>query len=326
MALFIVSGAPGWAADVRETKSQETDTRSQFGETDFAHPKGVLFDLVASNDTDGFRRNIVRAGAMVQHNSIYDFIAVGASTNNFSQGDWSKRVNSAVAMIRKVDRKTGEGLFARGAVVVNGEKPVLLGEAVWNKRFSASTGAEFIASRDAIESRAALDQGTLANYFAVSLDHAVTDRLTVIGMPTYRRFSDGNEQPGLRGFIIYGIAPEHGLSLSLKARAYESTQDGGGAYFSPDRYERAEIGLRLRRSFGDWRVFATADVGRERIDRDIEKPTNQLALTATRAYSNGTSVGIQLVRSHATSDSTFDVSAAGHYVWRMARVYLAIPM
>jgi hypothetical protein len=185
---------------------------------------------------------------------------------------------------------------------------------------------ELIANRDAVETMAALGRAIMANFLAASFDHAVTERLTVIGMPTYRRFSDGNEQTGFRAWAIYGLLPEHGVSAQLKVRGYESTQNGGGAYFSPDRYERAEIGLRLRRAFGDWRVFATADVGRERIDRDIEKPTVQAALTAQRNFANNAGLGVQFAYYRASdSANNLNVNRSDHYAWRMARVYFTVP-
>jgi hypothetical protein len=234
-------------------------------------------------------------------------------------------VSSLGGAIRKVDRATAEGYYAIAGIALNGDRTEWRGEGAWNIRFSKSTGAELIANRDFVESIEGLERSIMANFLAVSVDHALTERLTVIGMPTYRWFSDGNEQPGLRAWLIYGLLPEQGLSVELKARGYESSQNGNGAYFSPDRYERAEIGLRLRRSFGDWRVFATANAGKERIDRDTEKPTGSFVLSGQRNFANG--AGLRMEFSYyRSSDSANNTAAADRYTWRWLRIVLAIPL
>jgi hypothetical protein len=322
--LLAFAAALAWATDAPSRQPSEDSTLARVGEDDALSLHGVGVDLVATRDSDSFERNIVRAGAMVRYESVYDFVAVGASTNEFRQGDWSLRVNSLVVNMRKVNRATAEGFNLRAAVAFKGDHTELHGEGSWNMRFSESTGVELIANRDAVETRKALSGGTMASFAAASFDHAFSERLTAIVMPTYRHFTDGNDQPGLRGWLIYVLAPEQGLSVNLKARAYQSSQDGGGAYFSPEHYERAEIGLRLRRSMGDWRVFATADLGRERINRDVEKPTSQFVLTAERIIARNLGVGLQF-NYYRASDSANNTGGSDQYAWRMARVYFTIP-
>lgn len=322
--LVALAAAGAWAADVAQMRPGVESTPQPYDESEDLYFGGAGADLVATRDTDKFERNIARVLAMVRYESIYDFIALGAGSDEFRQGNQSLRVNSLLAVMRKVNRATAEGFSVRGAVAFNGDQKEFLGEGIWNIRLAESTGIELIANRDAVETFRALQEGIMANFFAVSVDHAVTERLTVIGMPTYRRFSDGNEQTGVRAWVIYGLLPEHGLSLQLRVRGFESTQSGNGAYFSPDRYERAEIGLRLRRAVGDWRVFATAEIGQERIDRDVENPTWQFALTAQRNIAGNASLGLQFAYYRA-SDSTNNTTVSDSYAWRMARVYFTIP-
>jgi hypothetical protein len=312
------------AGDAEDRLPADTRTPASFGDADELWLQGVAAGLAATRDSDKFERNITRVGAMVHYESSYDFIALGASSNLFRQNDWSRRVNSLVASLRKVDRATAEGITVRAALASSGDRTELHGEADWNIRFSKNAGVELIANRDFVETRQALTNGTMASFLGASFDYAATERLTLIGMPTYRRFTDGNEQLGLRGWLIYGLIPEQGLSVQAKARAYHSSQDGGGAYFSPEDYARAEIGLRLRRAVGDWRVYATADLGRERINRDIDKPTSGLALTAQRHFSNNAGLGWQLAYFRA-SDSASNTGGSDRYAWRLARAFVTIP-
>lgn len=319
--LMALLAANAWAAKspaVAGEDHQEThDDVEQF-------LQGAAVDLVATRDTDKFDRNITRLGTMAHYKSRNDFIAVGASSNLFSQGDWSLRVNSLVTQYRKVNPATAEGINARAAIAFHNGKQEFHGEAGWNIRFNESTGVELIANRDAIETEQALKNSIMANFFATSFDHALSEQLTVIGMPTYRSFSDGNEQVGLRGWLIYNFAPEYGLGMQVKGMGYGSSQNGDGNYFSPDNYERAEIGLRMRRAMGNWRVYATADIGKERIDRDIVKPTGQFVLSAQRNFANNLGLGVQLARYRAT-DTSSSVDSSETYAWNMARVYFTIP-
>lgn len=310
--------------DVAEKRPTNTQAPDLIDESEHFAVHGLIADRVSNSDTDKFKRDTTRVGAMVHYASPYEFIAIGASRNEFRQGNWSAGVNSLVLAGRSINRRTGEGYTGRLAATTNTEKINWHGEGTWNVRFSERTGAELIGSRDAVETVGALKEGILSNFLAVSVDHALTDRLTVIGMPTYQRFTDSNSRRGWRGWGIYNLLPDYGISVEIKAQAYDSSGSSNGLYFNPEHYERKEAGLRMRRSIGQWRVFATADFGRERIDRDIEKPTRIFALAAQRSFANNVTAGVQYSYYQASSSGT-EISSSDDYTWRMARIYLAIP-
>jgi hypothetical protein len=272
--------------------------------------RGLIMDGLLTRDTDDFERDIARVAAAIHYENIYEFVSVLGSVDRFRQREWSARVNSIGLAARKVNRRTAAGYFVRAAIADAPAKLQLHGEATWNIRFSDRAGVELIANRDALETIEAL--------------HAASDRWTLIGMPTYRKFSDGNTQTGARGWIIYGVAPESGLSVNLRARAYDSDEDGGGLYFSPLEYRRAEVGVRLRRAIEDWRVFATANMGREYINSEPSKPTFDLSITASRVFDKDISVGLQFAY-FRSSDSANNVGLDDRYAWHMLRAYVGIP-
>jgi hypothetical protein len=286
--------------------------------------RGLLLEGVLTRDTDDFERDIARAAVAIRYENIYEFVSLLGSVDRFRQNDWGGSVNSIGLAARKVNRRTAAGYFVRAAVADSPRKLQLHGEATWNIRLTDQTGVELIAHRDAVETQVALQQGIMANFFAASVDHAASDRWTLIAMPTYRKFSDDNRQTGLRAWVIYVVAPESGLSVNLKARAYNSTQDGNGIYFSPLQYRRAEAGIRLRRAIADWRVYATANLGREYINREVDKPTVDLSITASRVFARDVSVGLQFAY-FRSSDAANNVAAEERYAWRMLRAYVGIP-
>jgi hypothetical protein len=320
--LFYVSFACGEEV-VAELRSDANQTPLMAHSHSDIGIMGPAFDLIGARDSDGFHRRTVRAAVMVKYDSPYDFIAVGLNRNEFSQNDWSKGINSIELTGRKVNRRTAEGFTGNVAITTNTEKLEWHGGFTWNQRFTEKAGMELIFNRDAIETRAALDNQTLANFYAVSLDYAASDRWTVIAMPTYRDFTDGNAQRGGRGWLIYSLLPEYGLSAQLKGQFYDSTR-GSDQYFSPDNYERAELGLRFRHAFGDWRVFADAAYGREFINHDIEQPTTTVVLRGERSFSNQIAVGLQLSYYRAAANGT-QLDASDDYHWSMTRLYMTIP-
>lgn len=290
----------------------------QFGQ------RGLIFDGLLTRDTDDFERDITRLAAAIHYENIYEFVSLFGSVDRFRQREFSASVNSIGLAARKVNRRNAEGYFVRAAIADAPSKLQLHGEAIWNIRFSDRTGVELIANRDAIETTEALPEGVMANFFATSLDYAVNDRWTLIAMPTYRKFSDGNAQTGARGWVIYSVAPESGLSVNLRARAYDSDEDGGGLYFSPLEYRRAELGVRLRRAIADWRVFASANLGREYINSEPSKPTFDLSITASRVFARDISLGLQFAY-FRSSDSASNIGLDDRYAWHMLRAYVAIP-
>jgi hypothetical protein len=306
--------------DNRASESQAPDL---FDDGEMFQLHGPIIDRVATRDTDKFKRDILRAGMMVHYASPYEFLAVGASRNVFRQGNWSGAVNSLVLAGRDVNRRTAEGVVGRLALTTNTEKINWHGEASWNHRFTERTGMELVGSRDAVETIGALAEGIVYNFVGLSVDHALTDRLTMIGMPTYQRFNDGNSRRGWRGWLIYSLVPDWGLGAEIKAQAYDSTGSSHGLYFNPENYERREIGLRLRRAIGGWRLIASLAAGQERIDREIEKPTRTMTMTMQKTFTSDVTAGLQFSYYQASSSGT-DIASSDDYAWRMGRAFVAV--
>lgn len=320
----LVAVHPAVAAERPETPRQATEVApSPRLADDQMEVFGGGIDSVYTSDSDRFKSIRLRGGALVHYRSAYDFIAVGGGATYYKQDDWSKERYTLVGAIRKMERQTGAGYSAIAGVSALGSHQKLFGEGTWNIRLSQSSGMEFVAQRDFVETRAALDAGTMTNFLAASLDHAVTDRLTVIGLVGGQWYSDDNERMHLRARAIYVLLPEQGLSVQVRAQGYESSRPGGTLYFNPDRYERADIGLRLRRSIGaDWRVLAAVGGGQEWIDHDVRNPTSYADLRAERSFSNNVTLALSFAYYRA---SDADSAGTGDYNWRYFRALFIIP-
>lgn len=323
-AAALVAAQLAWGAERVESPGQGTQLApSPWLGDDQADVFGSGIDSVYTTDTDGFKSARLRVGALVHYQSAYDLIAVGGGGTYYKQDDWSKERYTLAGAIRKMDRATGAGVTATAGISSVGDHLKLFGEGTWNIRLSQSTGVEFIGQRDFVETRAALDTGTMTNYLAASVDHAVNDRFTVIGLAGGQWFSDDNHRTHLRGRAIYALLPEQGLSVQVRAQGYESSRPGGGLYFNPDRYERADIGLRLRRSIADWRVLATAGGGQEWIDHATRNPTSYAELGGQRSLASNLTLALTFAYYRA---SEADSVGSGDYNWRYFRALFIIPL
>jgi len=321
VTLFAVHQA--WCAERLDSPRRSADLpRSAQLQEDESDIDGGGIDTVYTTDSDHFKSSRLRAGALVHYASPYDLIAVGGGGTYYKQGDWSKERYTLAGAIRKLERGTGAGIVATAGVSSIDGRQKLIGEGTWNIRLARSTGMEFIGQRDFVETRAALDATTMTNYLAASVDHAVSDRFTVIGLGGFQWFSDDNHRTHLRGRAIYALLPEHGLSVQVRAQGYESSRPGGALYFNPDRYERADIGLRLRRSIADWRVLAAVGGGQERIDHAVRNPTSYAELRGQRSFSNNLTLALTFAYFRA---SEAESTGSGSYNWRYYRALFIIP-
>jgi hypothetical protein len=322
MLLALLScGAPAqWKSDPATTAEG-----SHAGDLlDLLPGAGIGFAFIGTSDSDHFQRRRARLAALVNYNSPYDFLAVGVGTEYFKQNDWSTRGYSVSATAHKVEKATGAGIAATVGLLHADGHDRAIADAMVNHRFSADTGGELILQRDLVATRAALEAGVTHAFIAGSLDHAFSDRWTGIALAGAQRFSDGNDRAHLRGWLIYTLVPEYGLSLQARARGYENSQRGSAFYFNPERYETADIGLRLRKSLGGWRLFALLAAGEERIDRTTTNPTRFGQLNLDRVLEGDIRVGMQYAYSRAAAENSGSLSSG--YAWHYLRVFVVAPL
>ena len=283
---------------------------------------GNAAEALGTADSDHFYSARLRAGLLLRHESAYDFVALGLGATRYEQQEWATSRYSVVGALRKVERGTGAGIVASVGISEVADHLRAIIDATWNVRLSRATGFELIGQRDFVETRAGLDAGTMSNFAALSVDHAVTDRLTLVGLGGLQYFSDENRRTHLRGRAIYALMPEQGLSVQARVRGYESSRPEPSTYFNPEHYAQADLGLRLRRSLGrHWRVQAAAGAGQEDIDPGDRSRTYYLEARAERYFGND----LWLALTYALDHSSASDAASADYTWHYFRAVLVIP-
>jgi len=286
----------------------------------FAQTAG-LGEISATSDAEHFDALRLRAGALFDYASPFDYAGVAAQSTHYTQGGWRRDAPAALFVWRKQNRETLAGTIAEAGVVrVNG-RTRLIGDATWSLRPSARTGIEILAAADLVETQRALERATAHSLLGVSVERQLTPRLTAVGLAGYQRFTDGNERVHLRGRLIWMLIPEQGLSAQLRLRQYESGQlDVGGAYFNPERYREWQAGLAMRKRSGRWVWSGALAAGREQIDSEDGQATLLAEVRAEGTLGRDTHLVL-----HASYNRSAGFAAADGYWYRTVGIMVIVP-
>lgn len=281
-----------------------------------------LGEITFGSDAQHFDALKLRAGALLDYASPFDYLGVAAQTTRYTQAGWRRDAPAALVLWRKQNRDTLAGTIAEAGVVRIAGRTRLIGDATWSLRPSRRTGIELLAAGDLVETQPALERATAYTFAGVSVEQELAPRFTVIGLAGYQRFSDGNERVHFRGRLIWMLIPEQGLSAQLRVRQYESQQlDVGGAYFNPGRYREWQAGLAMRKRAAGWLWSGTLAAGREQIDGDDQRTT---LLAEVRA--EGTLARNVRLALHASYNRSAGFAAERSGYWyRTAGVTIIVP-
>lgn len=123
---------------------------------------------------------------------------------------------------------------------------------------------EFFVERELVETRDGAAHGQVYTFAGAAFDHEFAPRTSGNALVGLQDFDDGNLRTHLRGTLVQSIAPNAGLSLQLRTRAYRNSRPEAGDYFSPPWYGEAIVAVGVRRFIGGHRFNALAGIGRQR--------------------------------------------------------------
>ena len=123
---------------------------------------------------------------------------------------------------------------------------------------------EFFIERELVETRAGTRRGQVYTFAGAAFDHPFGEHTSGTVLAGLQDFDDGNLRTHLRGTLAHAFAPDAGLSLQLRTRAYRNSRPGAGDYYSPRWYGDAVVGIGWRRFFGGHRVGVFAGAGGRR--------------------------------------------------------------
>jgi hypothetical protein len=280
----------------------------------------AIGDVQSSSDAEDFDALRLRTGLLFGVTSPFRYAGVAVQTTHYDQSEWDRDAKAILALWRKQDRETLAGTIGEVGLVRVAGRTRVIGDATWSLRPAPHTGVELLAAGDLVETQRALDQATAYTLLGISAEQQLTERLTVIGLTGYQRFTDGNARVHLRGRLIWLLVPEHGITAQLRVRRFDTKQlDAGDAYFNPDRYQEWQAALAMRKRYAGWLWTGTLGAGREDID-GVRQTTKLAELRAEGTIAKDIRVSL-----HASYNRSAGFAAADGYWYRAFGVTVIVP-
>ncbi|MBF5003421.1 hypothetical protein [Diaphorobacter caeni] len=240
-----------------------TGTATHAAGTDADAATGQLTsNLLVSRDSDHFDTDKLNVGYVFSSGW-----GLGFNVSHFSAPGWS--ANGKGLFAQYLERGKDRTIEARLGATQTAGHTLATGMLDYMHRVSDKTWLGVSAERDVVESIHGIEHGMHYDALMLVLDQQFTDRFNVGAVLGATRFSDNNTRPIFRTRWNYELVEGSGLNVYLKTRNYHNNRPYQGHYFAPENLGEYSAGLSWRTAFpGPMVFFASADVGRQRIDSD----------------------------------------------------------
>lgn len=183
---------------------------------------------------------------------------------------------------------------------------------------------EYFVERDRLETRQGVEGDGLHHTFAgaafdVPLDAVKRHQVTLLG--GLQDFTGSNLRSHVRARYIAVVAPEKGISLQLRTRAFRNSEPFEADYYSPEWFVELMPTLQVRRFRGGWMYAAVAGWGRQ---RDSESDWRQARLVEF-SVSSPQRAGAGYLRLNALYSNT-PVGSGSSYGYRQLSVEWVKPL
>ena len=264
-----------------------------------AAQRAVHFDLFASDDADD--TSVTKAGVTVDHwfEDLEHYRGVKLETvriRPLGQSAWQDQR----LYYRFADR--GGSWLWNGQIGTDGD--TLLGSASVVR--DVPRRQEYFVERDIVETPLGV-QGLYYTFLGAAYDLPLdaSGHRQVTGLVGVQDFSGDNVRTHLRGRVIAAVAPDAGVSVQLRARAFHNSAPFEFDYYSPRWFAEVLPVVQVRRFHSRWMFNAALGWGWQRDSESGTRPARMVEagvtsprvgrdsyLRATASYSNTpTSVG-----------------------------------
>lgn len=239
-----------------------------------AFAPGAGAALYLSKDNEDFTTQRIAAEYLPRFKHGDSLTGVRYTAHHYDQGQWSRHGDQLTVLHRDIDPATANGCQLDAGVFQQGGHVMLTLDGNYRKALAERTALELFVDREWVETQAALDKGVHFTFAGGGIEHGFGPHITAIGIAGYQGFSDGNSRNHGRVRLIYQPSLDLGLTLQARYRVYTSSSDDvGGAYFNPSRYDESMLAIAWRRRLLGWTGLLTAGVGRQHVAEDPGTPT-----------------------------------------------------
>src|SRR5882672_4739300 len=257
---------------------------------DTAIAPGAGTAVYLSKDNEEFYTQRIAAEYLPRFGHGDSLTGVRYTAHYYEQAPWSRRGEQVAFLYRDIDPATANGWQLDAGAFQQGGHAMLTLDGNYRKPLAERTALELFVDREWVETADALDKGVHFTLAGGGVEQGFGPHVTVIGLAGYQDFSDGNSRNHGRVRLIVQPNLDLGLTLQARYRVYTSSSDDvGGAYFNPSRYDEAMLAIAWRQRLRGWTGRLIAGAGRQHVADDPATPTRLLEIGAqsppTRAYS-----------------------------------------
>ena len=240
---------------------------------------GAGATLYLSKDNEDFTTQRTGVEYLPRFSHGDSLAGVRYTAHYYEQGDWSRHGEQATFLYRNIDPATANGWQLDAGAFQQGGHAMLTLDGNYRRPLAERTALELFVDREWVETQPALDKGVHFTFAGGGLEQGLGAHVTVIGIAGYQGFSDGNSRNHGRVRLINQPSLDLGLTLQARYRVYTSSSDDvGGAYFNPNRYDESMLALGWRQRLLGWTGRLTAGLGRQHVADDPATPTRLFEL------------------------------------------------
>ena len=281
-----------------------------------AAAQSVSGQLLASDDSDGFRETITTAGFRAAQG-----FGLKAGALHYHAPGWRESGSLLAATYQRRDEGVQLDASLGLARLADHDHTVASLDALWPVARGSSLGLS--VERDLVNSVAGIDEGLSFTSLALVAEHAFSERFNVGLAAGATHFSNDNRRPLLRTRWNFELAPTYGLNTYLKTRSYQNSEPNRPQYFSPARLNEVSAGLSTRLAVAAGVVLsAGADVGTKHTEAGSQRIWSYaLRLAAPRQAAVQWSLALEASNAAGTSP----VTASEDYRYTRALAQVNVP-
>ena len=278
-----------------------------------------------SSDSDGLNIHKAFATALPNYQHGLKWQGVEWQEQRYSQNGNTLSGHGVNYTAMDVDARTGLGYSLKVGVNQGPEKTTLIGDWSYNRALNSQINWGLFASRDWVESLAALQHGIHYDLVGGNVDYQVHPRVTLVGSLAQTHFSDGHDRQQQRARAVWDAWPDQGITLqwAYKHQLGESIADPSQRYyFNPDRLNESMGLIGWRRRIQGWQWYARFGEGRQTVNGEASTPARLAELQVTSPVDGDSYFKVRMGRSE-----TVGLNGPGYvyryldaqWIWRLGR-------
>lgn len=268
-----------------------------------------------SNDTDGLRIDKWAASGFTHYQSGQQWRGVELQQQQYRQNANALDGQSVSYVAQNIDPVSGMGYNYKAGWNQGLGASLLTAEANWNQAYSPSMQWGLFASRDWVESFAALQNKVHYDLVGGSVDYQFHPRVTAVASLAQTHFSDGANRQQQRMRWVWDALPEHGVTLQWAYKHQLGEKDASPRlYFNPEQLDESITFIGWRKRLEGWQMYARAGWGTQKVTGLNTSPARVTELNLSSPVR-----GEQFFKFRLGTTETVGINGAG-YVYRFADV------